>query len=600
MENSRDRPDNVDMPGSSPGSAATPVRVDEVRLHVDDMYAVPQFFDGLAEGVAFYGLDGILTTGNVAARRMLGRSGRELIGTHWSAYVVPEDHEAVERFHRQVLETDAPAHFETQFLHADGSRIDVSVRLLPAHARGALLGFYALAIDVSAQKAMERAFLRSQQQLRSLFEWHPDAIVVFKTDGRFSRVNHATETITGYLSEELIGRDPSVLVTPDHIDEFRTMIARGEPATYESRFARKDGTVLLISGTAIPVLVDGKFEGMYCVARDVTEARRARAEFDTLATRIQQLYRLAATAPGATSEEQIATALRHGIEQLGYEWAYVVETVDDTLAVTYAEGSCEGHAVGHTFPLETAVLRHAIGRDEPFIVDDGSLAAVGISVGGVAYGAVVLGSARPHAPLATTDRDYLQALGALAAAAIERSRHRRELDALAFYDTLTGLPNRALLRSRIEEAIHGTRLDQQPFAIHFVDFDNFKPINDQYGHGMGDELLVAMARRLGEGLPAGDTLARYGGDEFVLVQRGVDGEESAFAFAQRVTGNLRRPFVAHGHEFTLTVSMGIALFPTDGETIEDLYHNADAALYRAKDAGRDRIVRYLPEMKGRL
>jgi diguanylate cyclase (GGDEF)-like protein/PAS domain S-box-containing protein len=530
---------------------------------------------------------------------MIGRSAEEMIGTHWSAYVAPEDREGLERLHESVRASGATAQTEIKLLHVDGSQVEVSLRVVPADVHGDVRGFYALFTDISAQAAVEKAFLRSQQQLRSLFEWHPDGILVFKTDGRFSRVNRATETMTGFLSEELIGRDPEMLVTPDRLEEFRAMIARGAPTTYESTFTRKDGVVLTITGTAIPVLVDGRGEGMYCIARDVTETWRARAESETLAKRIQQLYRLAATAPGATSEQQISTALRHGIEQLGYDWAHIGQMVGDTLVVTYAEGAGDRFGLGFVHDLATTPVRDAIGREEPYILGDGSLAALGISVGGTPYGVVALGTSQPHAPLTATDSDYLQALGALAAAAIERSHHRRQLDALAFYDTLTGLPNRVLLRTRMEEAMNAARVDGKPFAVHFIDFDNFKPINDRFGHGTGDDLLVAMGKRLGNGLRASDTLARYGGDEFVLLQGDVDDEEKALTFARRISENLRQPFVLRDHEFNLTISTGIAMFPTDGETIEELFHNADVALYRAKDAGRNCIVRYEPSMEGR-
>ena len=596
------------MVESSFGAASSGPHPVATQQLVDELHAACGFFDGLIEAVAVFSVDGTLITGNAAFHQLIGGLHRDLAGMHWSAYVVPEERESIERFSQRVFATEGQVEFETQLLDCDGSVIDVAVRLRPARCRENVFGIFAFATEIDPQKTVKKAFLRGRQELRSLFERHPDGLATFTLDGRISRVNRAMEAMTGFCIEELLDRDLETLVMPEHCESFRAMIVRAVPATFDTSMRRKDGKALTISGSAAPVFFDGELAGISFTARDVTSERRVMAELETFATRIQHLCRVATANAGATSEHQIATAIRYGIEEFDFEWAYIAEIDGDGAAVIFTEGLPSGAPV-----LDPAFMQAVIERDRPLVIadtgnccppEDGffgvrSFAAIAMSVDEQRHAVMVLGSARPHTLLSRTDRELFKALAAVVRAAIERSHHRRRLDELAFYDGLTGLPNRTLLRSRVEEAVHAARHTQQSFAMHFIDFDNFKPVNDRHGHGMGDELLIAMGQRLAEGMRSGDTLARFGGDEFVVLQRDVDGEDKALAFAHRIAENLRQPFVARDQEFTLTVSVGIAMFPNDGETMETLLHHADAALYQAKGAGRNRIVRYLPSMRAR-
>ena len=160
----------------------------------------------------------------------------------------------------------------------------------------------------------------------------------------------------------------------------------------------------------------------------------------------------------------------------------------------------------------------------------------------------------------------------------------------AFHDSLTGLPNRALFLDRLGVALaHARRRGDHAFAVLFLDLDRFKNVNDSLGHHVGDELLVAVARRVEVLLRPGDTVARLGGDEFAILLDGVDDPTQASRVAQRVNRELSRPFDIQGHEVFVTMSLGIAL--SSGavyERPEDVLRDADTAMYRAKAAGKDR------------
>ncbi len=161
---------------------------------------------------------------------------------------------------------------------------------------------------------------------------------------------------------------------------------------------------------------------------------------------------------------------------------------------------------------------------------------------------------------------------------------------MAFSDALTGLPNRALLACRFQELIAECRRDDASFAVHFLDLDGFKRINDTAGHAAGDRVLREVAQRLQAALPAQDSIARLGGDEFIILQRDVREPEDAPDYARALLDLMRRPFDAEGVVHRLSASIGISLFPADGESGTTLMPHADMALYRAKSSGRDRVV----------
>ncbi|WP_338524919.1 EAL domain-containing protein [Pseudomonas batumici] len=166
------------------------------------------------------------------------------------------------------------------------------------------------------------------------------------------------------------------------------------------------------------------------------------------------------------------------------------------------------------------------------------------------------------------------------------SQANRELTHLALHDTLTGLPNRVLLADRIDQAMHKVMAEGGCFALMFIDLDGFKPVNDAFGHHMGDQLLREVALRLRDGLRSQDTLARIGGDEFVLLVQLAEPDD-ALQVASRQVGLISRPFRLAEHDLQISASLGIVLYPGNGQTAEELLMNADAAMYHAKGSGKN-------------
>ncbi len=170
---------------------------------------------------------------------------------------------------------------------------------------------------------------------------------------------------------------------------------------------------------------------------------------------------------------------------------------------------------------------------------------------------------------------------------------------LAYYDPLTGLPNRRLLEDRLQVEIgHAARLRCR-LAVLFVDLDRFKRINDSLGHSVGDKLLVEIAARLRGSLREDDTVARMGGDEFLVILNNLAGPDEAAMTARRLVGALRRPVHIEGRELVVTTSLGVSIYPDDSQDADTLIKHADVAMYRAKDEGRNSFQLFEPAMNAR-
>jgi diguanylate cyclase (GGDEF)-like protein/PAS domain S-box-containing protein len=179
----------------------------------------------------------------------------------------------------------------------------------------------------------------------------------------------------------------------------------------------------------------------------------------------------------------------------------------------------------------------------------------------------------------------------------DRKEAEARIQHLAHHDALTGLPNRLLMNDRINQAIHRARRHGEKFALLFIDLDRFKLINDTLGHEVGDALLVQVAERCHQVVRESDTVSRQGGDEFVVLLAGLTTAQDARHIAQKLTKALSRPYLLDNHELAVTASLGIAMYPGDGESASALMRNADAAMYRAKSEGRNRFEFYSSELE---
>ena len=178
----------------------------------------------------------------------------------------------------------------------------------------------------------------------------------------------------------------------------------------------------------------------------------------------------------------------------------------------------------------------------------------------------------------------------------ERKRVEQSIRHMAHHDALTGLPNRSLFRDRLTHAMAQADRYHQRLAVMFLDLDRFKAINDTLGHNVGDQLLKIAAERLRSCVRDSDTVARLGGDEFTVIVEDIVEDHDAAAVAQKILDTLSQPFNLYGHEVFISVSVGVTLYPSDDENADNLLRNADSAMYRAKEFGRNNFQFYVAEM----
>jgi diguanylate cyclase (GGDEF)-like protein len=269
----------------------------------------------------------------------------------------------------------------------------------------------------------------------------------------------------------------------------------------------------------------------------------------------------------------------------------------------------------HLVPFDAASqAAMAIRAEAPVVVDDystetrfrgaavlrdqGALSGITVPIRGRegAFG-VLAAHARSLRGFSADDVNFLQSVANVLAAAIERRRSEAETRHLALHDPLTGLPNRALFRDRLQHALARSRRRDTTLAVLFLDVDNFKVVNDSLGHEAGDELLIALAPRLDEAVRSGDTVARFGGDEFVLLCEDVADEQEALEIAERVKECFVQPLSIAGGERFVTASIGVAMPSAGHDLPESLLRDADAAMYQAKERGRARFEVFDADMR---
>lgn len=552
----------------------------------------PEIFRRSWDAIAIYDLAGRVQRGNAAARAMVGATrAARLQGSHFSAHMTLEAATRAARDFAHCVTLGQTIETDSVFIDGKGEPVPVRMRLVPARVDGRIVGVIGFARDSRARLNVEAQFMRSEQQFRSLFENHPDAFALHDLEGRFLRVNAATERLTGYSVEELIGQTPAILAVPGRTydgSDVRAAMERGETQEFEHVIRTKSGSVREVNGRRVPIQVDGVVRGFCGMIRDVTADRRAARSSARQATRIAELYRIAAAA-GIAQDERVASALQAGLDALGAEWAYIVCFNEGGYEITHSAGQKPSRP-----PLDTERqrLRDELEREDVFVFEDvtaypPSLAGAALTVEGLRYGAVAFEKLGEPMTIAAIDRDYLRALATLIGSAIQQGERRKRLGSLAFGDALTGLPNRALLQDRLEQTLLFSRRHRRSFAAHYVDIDHFKSINDTYGHHVGDGVLVAVSSWLRSVLRDSDTIARIGGDEFVVLQPEIESQRQAEELAAKLCSIRDETLCVSGRDLSVTLSVGCAVFPLDAENPVDILKAADAALYEVKHRGRD-------------
>jgi diguanylate cyclase (GGDEF)-like protein/PAS domain S-box-containing protein len=569
--------------------------------------AFSALYDDTPDAVVLYDTAGKILAANESAQLMAGYALEELVGAPYDRHIASADLDRVNLAVQTAL-AGGSDHFETSAKHKDGSIIPVEVYVFPAIVDGETIGVFAQARDVVALRSAEESLSINQERFRSLFEYHPDGIMELKSDGSVLRVNVALESETGFFGEQVVGREWTELIAPERritATEALHAAMRGEAAEHESLLLDRLGNRIDVALKLVPLHAHSEIRGAYAIFRNIELQKSAERTIETQSERVRRLYMVAA-ARGGSVDAQIDATLELGLELFGFDCAYITHFEKDRVVVRSAAGdqtavfkgavytdslAFSNHLRGERTTLEIADMDAPKWRDDPARATAPWLSyfALQLKVFDQVYGALVFAGRAPrHEDLQQHDRDLIQLIGLFVAGALERAEQNERIEKMAFNDSLTGLPNRVLFEDRIGNAIATARRYNRGFAVMYVDLDRFKSINDTYGHPVGDQVLIGLARRLRQQLRESDTVARFGGDEFVILQPIVDGPSDAADLARKIHNSLQVPIEIDGVEHDVRACIGIALFPGDAQTVEALMEAADRALYAAKRQGRNR------------
>jgi diguanylate cyclase (GGDEF)-like protein/PAS domain S-box-containing protein len=510
-------------------------------------------------------LTGVVTSWNRGAHVLFGYSEAEMLGRPMLALFPPDRLEEEVFILEKILEGEQVSHFETVRLHQDGRRIQVSVSISPIRdAMGRVVGASNIARDITAHKLLEAR----AQQLSAIVLNSDDAIVGKSLDGLVTSWNPGAERMFGYSAAEMLGTSVMRLVPADRVAEEHAILAkirRGESVEHmETVRICKDGRTLDVSVSTSPIRdSQGRLVGASKTARDISAQKAA-----------QQQQRLAASVFTNTSEG-IAITDRSG------------RMVDVNAAFTRITGYTREDVLGHgptmfrssrqgpelLASLYRAVLKVGEWKGEMWSRrKDGESFSAWVTVSTICE-----------------ESGRINNFVVLFSDVTVLKMQQEQLERGAHFDPLTGLPNRLLLSDRLHQAMTQCQRSAQTLAVLYMDLDGFKSVNDQFGHEVGDELLVAVASRMKLAMREVDTLARMGGDEFVAVMADVDGLEGCIHLARRVLVACSEPLWVQGHGVKVTASIGITLYPQDDAEADQLMRHADLAMYEAKQAGKNRF-----------
>jgi diguanylate cyclase (GGDEF)-like protein/PAS domain S-box-containing protein len=424
-----------------------------------------------------------------------------------------------------------------------------------------------------------------EDHFRSAFTYSAIGMALVSLEGRWLAVNQSVSAMLGYTPEELLQTTFQALTHPDDLaadlEHVQRLIAGAIPTyTMEKRYLHKDGQIVCAL-LSVSLVRDGGGQPRYFISQiqDVTQRKQAEEALRHSEARLS--LALAAVGQGTYDSDLATGAVRFSPEcatMLGYPAEELSLTFDAVLSWVHPEDQAEALRARSEYLSGERAEYRSIFR---FRTASGGWKWL------LCLGAIVERDAegRPTRLVGTyTD-------------ITERKRYEEQIEYLASHDTLTGLANRSVLEDRLARAMARTdRHANTLLAVLFLDLDRFKVVNDSLGHQLGDLLIKAVAERICGCTRTTDTVARRGGDEFVVVIEELGSPEDLLAVVRKIQQALAQPFAIGGHQIFTSVTIGATLYPTDGTTIERLLANADAAMYRAKLEGGGGFGFYTAEL----
>ena len=506
---------------------------------------------------------------------LTGYSEPELLGKYSLDLVYPEDRKTVRKKAIDSLKGGSSIPYDYRFVKKNGEIIWVLEKVTSTEYKGrrATVGSF---LDITELKRAEEALLHSQARYQSIVESEGAGVVNGDLSGNITFVNEKFCKVIGYSEKELVGKSFADFIHPDDIaivlDNFAKGLSHPE-AEYqlEFRIIHKDGHAIWIYSSPTPIMYDDVLSGGAAIVFDITERKRleetikkSEERYRTILEEIQDNYFETDLAGNFTFvNDSVSRSLGYSKEEL-IGMNYQVLAAKEDVEVVYRDFN-RVYRTGETMK----------GLSYKFIQKNGTVGFGELSISAI-----------------KDETGNVIAFRGIARDVTERMRLARELHDIAMHDFLTGLPNRLLLQDRLNVALAGVVRNGTKLAVMMLDLDRFKVVNDTFGHSMADKVLRVAGERLVALVRKSDTVARVGGDEFLVLLPKVANLEDTIKVAHKILGAFRKPFILNDHKIRITTSVGIAIYPEDGEDVDTLLRNADIAMYWVKEQGRDNYASY--------
>ncbi|MBW3671694.1 MAG: EAL domain-containing protein, partial [Acidobacteria bacterium] len=453
---------------------------------------------------------------------------------------------------------------------ADGEKRAVTVSIETVASDGDA-GFIVLARNLDLHAECERRASEATSALEAVLEMAPVGIHTFDSERRIKMANKSFLDLIGRSRDEVIGHEWSELVVPEQRPVFAVhweALQRGDAIQHAPyALVHRTGRRIQVLFSAFPDCnEEGELQGARGLVTDITPRWEAERKIHDIESDYKRLFSM-----------NLAGVYRATMDG-------ILVDCNDTCA--------------HTLGYESATAYLGSSPPSPWLDDDerqeltdrliteGSL--MGVESGMVRYDGVPVWVQQNLSLVTTPDGNRL-----IEGTMFDITQKRLAEEKVAYqahYDGLTGLANPVLFEKRVTAAMEASNSVSRHVALMFIDLDHFKSVNDTLGHNVGNQLLQLVAFRLQRALREGDTVARMGGDEFIVVLGALQKPEDAERVAQKLLDHISRPYLLDGKEFIVTASIGIAVYPEDGSDTETLMRNADVAMYRAKESGRNAIA----------
>ncbi len=522
---------------------------------------------------------GLVTLWNPAAEAMFGMSQADVMGKE-SPIMHGESAGFARAMRQTVLGGETVHNIDISWKVASQPTKELSLSAAPLRgADGHIVGIIVTCANVTTLKSTARALDQQLHFTQELIEAIPTPIFYRDVNGMYLGFNRAWEETFGIRRDDWIGHHPKEFFSAEEVSRFFVIddevLSSGETKSVEEIATDSTGRELtVLKQLSRYTSSDGSPAGLVGVITDVTNFRNVEKALEASEGRFRVLTESAMDLVSVLSETGI---MRYQSPSLKRMLGYTPEEVNgkDFFDLVHREDADKLRAM-----LADLVRGSTMERGVQFRVRSKS------------------SGWRIFESIAKSCMDVPEINGIVVNTRdiTERRAFEEKIQHLAYHDALTGLPNRALMQDRIAGAISRAERSGHKFAVMFIDIDNFKNINDTLGHDVGDDLLRSLSHRLMSSVRANDSIARQGGDEFIVLLDEINSQEGASRVAHKILAALRAPFFMVGGNQHVSGSVGIAIFPDDGRDASTLLKNADTAMFHSKALGKNTYQFFTQQM----